>query len=255
MTNECGHSFYTVPEDFRPFNPRGVFWNYQRNLPHWRQPGATYFITFRLNDSLPKAFVEQIQHEHQAWQERISHELSVHDGILPESTQEEHQAWQLRHWRKAEALMDECHGYCLLRQPQIRDIVARSLVHFEAVRHHMHGYVIMPNHVHLACQPFEGYEIEDLLQSWKGFTSREIAKATGQPGQLWQHDNWNRIIRDEAHWQRVMRYISRNPEKAKLREDESTVWIAERCKNVERTSKFVLNEPEQGYSHEEDGPW
>ena len=117
------------------------------------------------------------------------------------------------------------------------------------------GFVCMPNHVHLACQPFENWEIEDLLQSWKGFTSREMAKVTGEPGQLWQHDNWNRIIRDKEHWQRVMRYIARNPEKAKLHDGESTVWIAEQCRDVKRTSKFVLQEPEPSYGHEEDQPW
>ena len=26
---------------------------YQRSLPHWRQDGATYFVTFRLNDVIP----------------------------------------------------------------------------------------------------------------------------------------------------------------------------------------------------------
>lgn len=255
MNNDVGHTLYSLPDGFRPFNPRGVFWNYQRNLPHWRQPGATYFVTFRLNDSLPRAYVEEIRREHLAWQERITHELQAAGGALSESTREEHEAWQLRHWRKAEALMDACHGSCLLRQPSIRQVVVDSLTHFEGVRHHMHGLVVMPNHVHLACQPWEGWEMEDLLQSWKGFTSREIAKATGQSGQLWQHDNWNRIIRDESHWQRVMRYITRNPGKANLREGESTVWIAERCVNVERTSKFVLHEPTHSYGYEEDQPW
>lgn len=255
MTNEYRHSFCAVPEDFRPFNPRGVFWNYQRNLPHWRQPGSTYFITFRLNDSLPHSYVEQIQREYQIWQQRIAHELTLHDGTLPEASQEEHLAWQLRHWRKAEALMDECHGSCLLRQLHIRNIVSKSLVHFEGVRHHMHGFVIMPNHVHLAVRPFDGWEIEDLLQSWKGFTSREIAKITDKAGQLWQHDNWNRIIRDAAHWQRVMRYIARNSEKAKLHDNESTLWISESCLKVERTSKFVLQESEENYGFEEDLPW
>jgi hypothetical protein len=52
-----------------------------------------------------------------------------------------------------------------------------------------------------------------------------------------------------------MRYIARNPDKAKLRDGESTVWIAEQCTNVKRTSKFVLNEPEQIYGYEEDQPW
>ena len=39
---------------FRPFNPNGDVTVYLRNLPHWRQRGATYFVTFRQADSIPK---------------------------------------------------------------------------------------------------------------------------------------------------------------------------------------------------------
>ena len=51
-----------VPDWFRPCDPR---WSdpaldagsYRRNLPHLRIEGATYFVTFRLNDSLPESVV------------------------------------------------------------------------------------------------------------------------------------------------------------------------------------------------------
>ncbi|MBE2203790.1 MAG: transposase [Chthoniobacterales bacterium] len=241
---------FTIPEDFQGFDCRGVFWNYERNLPHWRQPGATYFVTFRLNDSLPCKAVDEAKREKEEWNRLLAGQITPDERV-----QEEFAVWQRRNWQKAEALMDECHGSCVLRQPPMRQVVVNSLTHFEGARHHMHGLVVMPNHVHLACQPWEGWEMEDLLQSWKGFTSRAIAKMTGQCGRLWQHDNWNRIIRDEAHWQRVMRYIAHNPEKAKLYEDESTLWIAKQCRDVERTSKFVLHDLEQSYGPEEDQPW
>ena len=63
---------FAIPEDFKPFDWRGDFWNYERNLPHWRQPGVTYFITFRLNDSLPREVVEAAKREKQAWNERLA---------------------------------------------------------------------------------------------------------------------------------------------------------------------------------------
>lgn len=40
---------------------------YSRNLPHWRQAGATYFVTFRLADALPKALVDQWDDEKRTW--------------------------------------------------------------------------------------------------------------------------------------------------------------------------------------------
>src|SRR3989442_1354477 len=34
---------------------------YRRKLPHWHPDGATFFVTWRLKDSLPKAALERIQ--------------------------------------------------------------------------------------------------------------------------------------------------------------------------------------------------
>ena len=34
---------------------------YQQHLPHWRQDGATYFVTFRLHDSLPQAKLRELE--------------------------------------------------------------------------------------------------------------------------------------------------------------------------------------------------
>ena len=121
---------FTIPEDFKPFDWRGDFWNYERNLPHWRQPGVTYFITFRLNDSLPAEVVEQAKREREEWEQRILE----HHNLIPESLQEDYIAWQRRTWRKMEAVMDECHGSCILRQPEIRQIVANALLFFEGQR-------------------------------------------------------------------------------------------------------------------------
>ena len=90
--------------------------------------------------------------------------------------------------------MDQCHGSSLLRQPSIRRIVTDALLFFENERSTLHGFVLMPNHVHLAARALGDWQIEDVLKSWKGFTSREINKLTGQKGQLWQEDNWNRVI-------------------------------------------------------------
>jgi putative transposase len=33
---------------------------YMRHLPHWRQDGATYYVTFRLADSLPQSKLDEL---------------------------------------------------------------------------------------------------------------------------------------------------------------------------------------------------
>jgi len=216
----------SVPPDFQSFDPRGEFWNYERNLPHWRQPGVTYFVTFSLSDSLPVAVVNQIKRERDEW-ERL---IAQHEGRLLEELQINYASWQRRSWVAAERVMDESHGSCLLRDPAIREIVSKALMFFEGDRSSMHAFVVMPNHVHAAVQSLGEWQIEEVLKSWKGFTARVINESNGGSGELWQGDNWNRIIRDEDHWRQVVRYILRNPEKAKLREGEFTVWQAERTR-------------------------
>jgi hypothetical protein len=37
------------------------------HLPHWEQSGATYFVTFRLADSLPADVLAQWRDERAAW--------------------------------------------------------------------------------------------------------------------------------------------------------------------------------------------
>ncbi len=44
---------------FRPFDPDGPVRVYVRHLPHWRQPGATYFVTFRQDDSIPQSVLAE----------------------------------------------------------------------------------------------------------------------------------------------------------------------------------------------------
>ena len=40
---------------------------YSRHLPHWRQHGATYFVTFRLADSLPQSKLRELELIKAAW--------------------------------------------------------------------------------------------------------------------------------------------------------------------------------------------
>jgi putative transposase len=216
-----------LPPTFVGFNLSGAFRNYERNLPHWRQPGATYFLTFRLNDSLPDAVVQEHKREQEEWRARIAQELQT-KACISEPTAEEFEAFQLRWYRKMETVMDEGHGSCALKNPRARDLVVNALLHFHANRYEMHGFVVMPNHVYCVVRPLADWQPEQLLHSWKRFSARQINLLSGTKGQMWQHDTWNRIVRNEEHWFRAMRYTTGNPERAKLWRGESTVWVDSR---------------------------
>jgi putative transposase len=43
---------------------------YEQILPHWRQDRATYFVTFRLDDSLPQSKLRELEFFMAEWQRR-----------------------------------------------------------------------------------------------------------------------------------------------------------------------------------------
>jgi hypothetical protein len=53
---------------FRGFDERGEVRIYHHGiLPHWRQAGCTYFVTFRQDDSLPAPMLREIEYERHLW--------------------------------------------------------------------------------------------------------------------------------------------------------------------------------------------
>lgn len=68
------------------------------------------------------------------------------------------------------------------------------------------------------------WPLEKLTQSWKRFTARQINKLLDRSGNLWQRDYFDRLVRDEKHFANCVRYIRRNPEKARLPRHEFLLW-------------------------------
>ena len=56
-----------MPEEPRFFNPWADLKQTRTMLPHWQQPGATYFITFRMGDSIPVSKRAKLEEEKSAW--------------------------------------------------------------------------------------------------------------------------------------------------------------------------------------------
>jgi hypothetical protein len=64
------------------------------------------------------------------------------------------------------------------------------------------------------------------VQGWKSFTAHHLNKHLHRQGAFWMRDYFDRSIRDAEHFERVMRYIQRNPEKAHLKPGAFTLWKA-----------------------------
>lgn len=212
--------------EFRFFDPSAKTEITHGDLPHWEQMNAFYFITWRTADSIPADAIEKWQAEREAW-------LWVH-GIdarkddwqrelecLPEV---EHQEFYRLFTTKWHSMLDECHGECVLRRPELSEIVEASLRHFDGDRYQLEAFAVMPNHVHvLAGIPGRG-AMKKLCRGWKNFTARQINKTLGRQGQFWQWESFDHLVRSKASLEKFKEYIVNNPVKARLRAGEFRVW-------------------------------
>lgn len=199
-------------ESPRFFNPFADIEKSGNKLPHWQQPGATYFITFRLGDSVPESLRPRWQTEREAFLLEHPKPWTIDIEI------EYHQRFS----KRMDEWLDAGHGSCVLRRSDTRDIVAECLRFFDEQRYVHHAWVIMPNHAHTLTTLSEAWRLDQIIGTWKSFTSNRINEWLSRCGTLWQEDYFDRLIRDAEHFTNVVRYIRRNPEKAKLRSDEFT---------------------------------
>jgi REP element-mobilizing transposase RayT len=121
--------------------------------------------------------------------------------------------------------LDAGHGACILRRPEVAQLVIDAWRHFDGDRYLLHAWVVMPNHVHVLCETRSGHPIPAIVNSWKTFTARQINRLLGRSGSVWLEDYWDRYIRDADHFERVVAYIHDNPVKVGLvAEREAWPW-------------------------------
>jgi REP element-mobilizing transposase RayT len=120
-----------------------------------------------------------------------------------------------------------------LRQGECAKIVDDALRHFDGVRLALISSVVMPNHVHALLVQNPEHPLEDLLRSWKTFSSRTIIQLRARSGSLWQRSYFDRLVRDEKHFRNCVRYIRRNPEKAHMVAGEYLLYESALAKQIE----------------------
>jgi REP element-mobilizing transposase RayT len=181
-------------------------------LPHVKREGASYFVTFRLADSLPKQALLGFERKKAERLTRLNYFKSRGETI---DDSEEEIARDFD--RKVERYLDQGVGGCHLRRPEIANLVANAMRHFHESRYLLHDWVVMPNHTHVIIWPMPNYVLSKILKSWKQFTSRrakEILNLGEQP--FWQPESYDHWIRNDEEKVRISRYIRNNPVTAGL---------------------------------------
>jgi REP element-mobilizing transposase RayT len=162
---------------------------YRRKLPHWQPEGVAIFLTWRLYGSLPLS--------------RSLDHISVRSGA---------------EFVALDRQLDRAgHGPSWLKDPALATLVVNTL-HFaerELDLYRLRTWVVMSNHVHVVV--FPRAPLARITKAVKGFTARQanrMLKRTGQP--FWQHESFDRWLRDAHELEKTVRYVEANPVSAGL---------------------------------------
>ena len=177
-----------------PLGPRATGpqspWTTRGYLPHFDTSDLWQSITYRLADSMPRDVVSRMERE-------------LKD--LPDDERTNRRRQRIEKW------IDQGHGSCLLKNDVVATVILATWQKFAGLRYDLGTWVIMPNHVHVLIRVNPGLTLKTIVGSWKSYTAKEAMRLTGASAPIWWPDYWDRYIRDEAHWDTIVRYIEDNP--------------------------------------------
>lgn len=236
---------------------------YKRHLPHYQPAGHTFFVTFRLANSLPIYVIEQLKREYNSQIGMIAEIKSLKEK------NEQYLEAKWNHFKKFDLLLAESLKNNRLQDERIAKIVHDAIMYRDKKEYDLICFTIMPNHVHmvfhidepnkstnssnisateeLASKPSEirddsstshlrrgrisdsTYNVTKILQNLKKFTARECNKLLNISGNFWQHESYDHVVRSEDALNKIIKYVLNNPVEAGLA-DKPEKWLWNYCK-------------------------
>jgi hypothetical protein len=187
---------------------------YKRKLPHYKPPGEKFFVTYRLDGSLPVEVIKKLKAE----REKAVKEVAGYDN--PDIRKEKYRAFQSQYFGKFDKLLDGAgYGPTWLKEDNVAQIVKEAMHYHDKKTYDLICYTIMSNHVHQVFTPIVsenknvgrdssrppqqvGISMEknidinvdlqfpivtDILRKIKGSTARGCNKILNRSGTFWQH--------------------------------------------------------------------
>jgi REP element-mobilizing transposase RayT len=185
------------------FNSGAAVVVHRGKLPHWRQEGVIYFVTFHLADSLPQSRLEWFRQEKKLW---------LRHNPEPHSLAQRVEYYQ-RFTKTVDRWLDAGYGRCILAKPACKTVMESSLLHFDGVRYELGEFIVMPNYVHAIVSPTGEHQLTQILHNWKSFSAHQFNRILGSNGQIWHRESFDHIVRSERHLAKFEAYIRNNPGK------------------------------------------
>ncbi len=192
----------------------------RRRLPHWDQPGATYFVTTCLLGSIPAQGLMEIEQMRSRLEGRVR---PAH--VRPDD-------WKARLWKRIfagrEDWLDCKPAVRYLEDKRLATEVVRSLKHFDGERYDLVAWVVMPSHLHWVFRPRDAWirsvgtatnrrsPRQRIQHSVNLHTAIECNRLLGRTGGFWQRESYHHCVRDEEELERIVAYIHGNPIRAGL---------------------------------------
>jgi len=204
---------------------------YKRNLPHWQEPGAEYFVTFRLAGSLPKKVIQQLKESRDTFKKNFSHKVDY---------QSESRKFEALLFKKYESLLDgQGTGPNWLSNKNIADIVKEALHFRDNKEYDLYAFCIMSNHVHLVFRDLysnqedqkieETFAVTKILQGLKSYTGLMANRELNRTGSFWHEESYDRLIRNADELNNTIQYTLNNPVNINLVKDLRD-WLHSYCK-------------------------
>ena len=168
---------------------------YRRRLPHIQIEGATYFVTFRLKNSLPIDILEKLSQEFERTKRLPSNKIEIE---------------QRRWFEKFDNYLDQTlYGENFLSDLPIATVMEEAIYYRDTKVYDLISFCLMPNHVHLICRPLESekdkfYSLTEILHSLKRYTARQSNLILKKSGAFRQDESYDHILRDEAELERPL---------------------------------------------------
>jgi putative transposase len=174
------------------------------------------FVTPFLHDWVGQSFLIDIVNDRQ---ECLSTGLSINTGGRMEN-QLKITRRHLPHWTLEGSIYFVT--FCLNAETLNTDeqrIVLEHIKEGDGKFYDCYAAVVMPDHVHLLIRLKDGISLTRVMNGIKGVSAHKINLHRKIKGKVWQHESYDRIVRDGNEFDAKLKYMYNNPVKKGLTEE------------------------------------
>jgi REP element-mobilizing transposase RayT len=113
----------------------------------------------------------------------------------------------------------------------VRDLILKHCLHDHGIKYHLHGVIVMPDHVHMifpALNDNEGnpFGLAEIMNGIKGSSAHTINKVLRRRGHVWRREFFDHVLRSDESTYSKVQYICENPVRKGLVADiDAYPWL------------------------------